>query len=308
MLWVVILSVCTVLLLAPTVATTPGYIMFESDGGLSNRLRSMISHMFMAKVLHNQAHLVMVWEVNDACPGHFLQLFQPLDTVTFITNSSKTLFEKNALKVYPNSRDGFERTLLNYDVNFVVKKRTWWNIEMTYWKKLKWVREVDIRVENYVARHSVCNITSMHIRRTDMDLALDHKKRMSYTHYYRWIAALPDTQPVFLMTDNSASQLHFQEKYGADRILVYANISSPNTPTVPQTASNETGTNSTNTVPIKLAVDHRFTTLEHALVDILIAAHARDFRPALFSSVSELVRTMNFIHRWKWCGCTYQGC
>lgn len=256
----------------------------------------------MGKVLHNDAQLVMVWEVNDACPGHFLQIFKPLVNVTFISNSSRALFEKNAIKVYPNSRDGFERTLLNYDVNYIVKKRTWWNIELSYWERLQWTREVDDRVERYVATHSVCNMTAMHIRKTDMDLELNPRRRSSYDHYYRWVDSRPDGEPVYLMTDNPGTQRHFLDKYGTQKIRVYANISSPDA------AANDTST-ADGAVPVKkLAVDHRFTTLEHAAVDVLIAAHARDFRPAPFSSVSDLVRMMNFLHRWKWCGCTFRGC
>ena len=291
------------------------YIIAESDGGLSNRLRTMISHMFLGKVLHNDAQLVMVWDVNDACPGHFLQIFMPLENVTFISNSTRAEFEKHAVKVYPKSRDGFERTMLNYDVNLIVKRRTWWNIELTYWELLKWTRDIDDRVEEYVARHSVCNITSMHIRKTDMDLELNAKKKSGYDHYYKWVDTRPPEEPVYLMTDNPNTQRHFIEKYGRNKIFVYKNISSVESQ-VPisqlvTAATPSAAAASVSSVPPetkKLAIDHRFTTIEHTIVDILISAHARDFKPAPFSSVSDFERMLNFLHRWKWCGCTFRGC
>lgn len=290
-------------------STNSGYIIAESDGGLSNRLRSMISHMFLGKILHNDAHLVMIWDVNDACPGHFLQIFKPLVNVTFISNSSKEMMAKNALKVYPNSRDGFERTMLHHDVNLLVKRRTWWNIELTYWEQLVWIREIEERVETFVNNHAICNMTSMHIRKTDMDLELSAKKRSGYDHYFKWVDTRPVGEPVYLMTDNPGTQRTFLDKYGTEKIRVYANISFPEHQ-VPVNALISASLNVSNSVGVmtKLAVDHRFTTLEHAIVDILVAAHARDFRPAPFSSVSDFVRMMNFLHRWQWCGCAFRGC
>ncbi len=288
----------------------PSYIIAESDGGLSNRLRSLISHMYIGKILHNEAHLVMIWDINDACPGHFLQIFKPLENVTFISNSSRELYAQNAVKIYPNSRDGFERTLLNHDVNFVVKKRLWWNIELTYWERILWIREVEERVELFARQHSVCNMTAMHIRRTDMDLELNPKKRSGYDHYFRWVESQPPLEPVYLMTDNPGTQQLFLDKYGTSKILVYANISAVDGGGIEGSSAPLQHSQSTAPAssPKKLAIDHRFTTLEHTIVDVLVAAHARDLRPAPFSSVSDFVRMMNFLHRWKWCGCTFRGC
>ena len=89
-------------------------------------------------------------------------------------------------------------------------------------------------------------------------------------------------RPVYLLTDNPDTQELFIQKYGIHRILVFQNISRP-----PPNAS--------------LAVDHRFTSLEHAALDIIIAAHATKFKPAAFSSVSDLVKTFNALHWYPWC-------
>jgi hypothetical protein len=52
-----------------------------------------------------------------------------------------------------------------------------------------------------------------------------------------------------------------------------------------------------------MAEDHRYTTLEHTLVDVLIAAHAKDFKPALYSSLSDLVTLFAQIGKRerRWC-------
>lgn len=52
-----------------------------------------------------------------------------------------------------------------------------------------------------------------------------------------------------------------------------------------------------------LEEDHRFTTLEHTLIDVIIAAHAREFKPSGFSSLSDLVKTFENIGKKDrgWC-------
>mmetsp|Transcript_9311 Transcript_9311/g.13934 ORF Transcript_9311/g.13934 Transcript_9311/m.13934 type:complete len:348 (+) Transcript_9311:2406-3449(+) len=310
------------------------FIIAESDGGLSNRLRVLISHMFLAEVLHNNAHLVFIWDVNDACPGHFLQIFKPIPRVTFTTSdsiingttnatNSENFLNKYALKIYPRSRDGFEQTMLNYDVNLVVKKRAWWNIQLRLWENIIPTREIEEKVEDYVKLHNVCNMTSMHIRKTDLDLDLQRtpKKLISYDLFYRWVEKQKTTEPIFLMTDNRQTQEHFQIKYNTpfypiQKILVYSNITDDGivqndtmimTDTM-QISDRRYRKQQHHRKRLPLAVDHRFTSLEHAIIDILIAAHAWDFRPAPFSSVSDLVKMFNFLHRWQWCGCTFRGC
>ena len=49
-------------------------------------------------------------------------------------------------------------------------------------------------------------------------------------------------------------------------------------------------------------VDYRHTTLEHTIIDVLIAAHTKHFKPSLYSSLSDLVRNYHAIgkHDWNW--------
>ena len=51
----------------------------------------------------------------------------------------------------------------------------------------------------------------------------------------------------------------------------------------------DTNISTTNHHSADLPLDHRYTSLEHTLIDVLIAAHAISFRAAAFSSLSELV-------------------
>jgi hypothetical protein len=66
---VALLLVATVVLASPSTtagpiiaataatATSSGYIMVECDEGLANRLRVLLTHLFLGKYLHNGAHL-----------------------------------------------------------------------------------------------------------------------------------------------------------------------------------------------------------------------------------------------------------
>lgn len=289
-----------------TDSSAPGYIVAESDGGLSNRLRVLFSHMFLAKTLNNNAHIVFIWDVNEACPGHFLSVFEPIENVTFAPSSSKAVLAKGAVQVYNKSRDGFDQTMLNYDVNWIVKKRTWWHIELSYWELLKPRAEVEEIVEKYVADHRVCNITAMHIRKTDLEHELTAKKRSGYQLYYNWIYKQPPQDQVYILTDNPTTQQHFFEMFGGDKIIVYANISSPTGLDVGSYLDNITAVSSV--LKKNITSEFRFTSLQHAVIDIFIAAHAWDFRTTPFSSVSDLVKMMNFLHRWHWCECGFKGC
>ena len=136
----------------------------------------------------------------------------------------------------------------------------------------------------------------MHIRKTDLDLELGPKKRSGYGIYYRWVESRPIDEPVFLITDDPKTQNHFIEKYGGGKIKTYKIMNLQN------------NTNPSIEEKLPLAIDHRFTTLDHAIIDIVIAAHGRDFRSSPFSSVSDLVKMFNLLHRWRWCDCTVRGC
>ena len=155
-----------------SIAPSTGYIIAESDGGLSNRLRVLISHIFLAEALHNNAHLLFIWDINEACPGHFLQIFKPIPQVTFTSSDfinlsdekrNKTIFQnelaRNAIKIYPKSRDGFEQTMFAYDVNLVVKRRFWWDVQLRLWEYIIPTRELEEKIEDYVKEHNVCNMT-----------------------------------------------------------------------------------------------------------------------------------------------------
>lgn len=168
------------------------YIIVESDGGLANRLRVLVSYYFIAKHFYSDYHLFMVWEVNDACPGHFLSIFQPIDDVTFITNTTRSIllqmhrYIDDDIISYPNTRDGFGLTMAKLEVDTYLKhkhkirnmKRYLWNHEKElWWSLMKPLHDIQWRAFQYAREHDICNSSAIHIRRTDLWTELKSFKR-----------------------------------------------------------------------------------------------------------------------------------
>ena len=299
----------------------PGYILAESDGGLSNRLRVMAAYMYIGEAKYGGAHLVFVWDVNTACPGHFLEVFQPIPTVVFANNASRYVLDKHAKIVYENSMAVIPWI---FTMNNIPKNKfgqpSWGQIERNmysrYWPSVR-VMQV---VREFVERHNICASSAMHLRLTDMTTHLSRKKKaVNINSYFDFVESRPAGEAVFLLTDNPDSQRLFLEKFGEQKILVYQRIAPAAqqkhllaTAGVSPTVKFTGGVSSMQHMDVapsalhpngSLPGDHRFTSLEHALIDILIAAHSKTFKAAAFSSLSDLVHTFKDIGKRDrgWC-------
>jgi len=316
----------------------PGYILAESDGGLSNRLRVLAAYMWIAYSKYGGAHLVFIWDVNEACPGHFLQIFEPIPSVIFATNSSRYVLDKNAKVVYENSLAVFTWTLM---MNDIPKNRfgqpSWNEMEYRMYSRFVPTREVMEKANAYIKQYNICNSSSMHIRLTDLSTHLSKKKKhVNIQSYMDFVDSLGQDETVYLLTDNPNTQKLFLDKYGRQKILVYNEIL-PVDKQKPVILSNDpnkimngqgsvninenintvvTSTNNIHTSSIKYGInrnrkqghhnlteDHRYTSTEHTLIDVIIAAHTKNFKPAMFSSLSDLVKMFNTIGKkeWGWC-------
>ena len=245
--------------------------------------------MWVAHANYDGAHVAFIWDKNEACPGHFLQLFESIPTVMFATNMSRYVLDKHAKIVYENSNAVFTWTL---QMNHVPKARygfpTWHDIEYRMYARYIPNRDITSKVELFVKQFNICNCSAMHIRATDLAVQLAKKKKpLHIESYYHFVETRLPSEPVYLLTDSPVMQRQFLEKYGSKKIIVFEVIPMP-----PPITTNET-------VP----EDRRFTSLEHTLIDVLIAAHARHFKGAAMSSLTELVRIFSDIGRKDrgWC-------
>lgn len=271
---------------------------------MANRLRVMAAYMYIAEHKFDGAHLVFIWDKNEPCPGHFLSLFEPIASVIFATNSSRYVLDKHAKVVYENSFAVFPWIM---QMNGIPKNKfghpTWAAIERNMYARYVPAREVMLKVGAYVSRHGVCNCSAMHIRQTDMDSGLGERRRTNLQAYFRFVEGRPPEEPVYLMCDSPQTQRLFLDRYGRGKVLVYRDMDPPDRQRPLVVLGSVNGRNSsasTATVP----ADHRFTSLEHTLIDVLVAAHAHTFRPSPFSSLSELVRAFEGLGKRDrgWCG------
>lgn len=306
----------------------PGYILAESDSGLSNRLRVLAAYMYVGEARFEGAHLIFIWDVNSACTGHFLEVFQPIENVIFATNSSRYVLDKGAKIVYENSWAVFQWTLQQ---NGIPKSKfgfpTWGQIEYNMHSRFLPTQAVMSKVVAFVRKHKICQSSSMHIRMTDMSQHMKKKRKsVNLSSYFDFVESRPKDEAVYLLTDNAETQQLFLQKYGSDKILVYNKISTTQKVFDPRqnpgiasphaifNSSSEIDAHSIETAVKpgsrshgRLPADHRHTTLEHTLIDILIAAHAKDFKPGIFSSLSDLVTIFKQIGRKDrgWCSAGY---
>jgi hypothetical protein len=310
-------------IVSPIAGEDPGYIIAESDGGLANRLRVLAAYMYIGEWKFQGAHCLFVWDKNSACPGHFLSIFEPIPNVSFATNTSIHVFDKRAKIVYENSWAVFPWIM---GQNGIPKNKnghlTWSQIEYKSYSKYFPTREVMMKVNAFVEKYNICNCSAMHLRTTDLDKRMGERKRLNMQSFFHFVDSRPAHEPVYIMTDNPYTQRKFVSKYGPHKILFFepildlhnelplyvrgrhdlrhrhpsSNITTPTTPTNTLTP--------TAPIPVEMAEDHRHTTLEHALIDVLIAAHTREFKPSPFSSLSELVTMLGHIGKNNrgWCG------
>jgi hypothetical protein len=322
-------------IVSPYSGPDPGYIIAESDGGLSNRLRVLAAYMHIAESKYDGAHLVFIWDANDACPGHFLQLFQPIRNVIFATNSSRYVLDKRAKIVYENSLAVFTWTMSMNDIP--KNKPRWSTIEYNMYSRYSPNREVMNKVAAFVKAHNVCSIAAMHLRTTDLSIHLARKnKAVNIDSYYAFVDSRPADEAVFLLTDSPDSQKLFLDKYGPKKILVYSVIPSADQQKPFILADNSSSSDAIGGIQAdsagshqtsqglrgsvltevsrskhldtsrnakKLKEDHRYTSLEDALIDVLIAAHSKTFKPAMYSSMSDLVKLFSSIGKKDkgWC-------
>lgn len=170
--------------------------------GLCNRLRFLFSYYAYAK--HLDKKLIVIWEINKDCVGYFLDIFQPLDGVTFLKDN------KNNLTIEYSGHTPISR----YNTTCYNK--------INHYNDLKLLPEIQCIVDDY-KKNILESYIAIHVRRTDHVVVA--KKNNRYTddeEFFKFIEEHPEKK-IFLATDNSETQQLFLSKYG-DRICIYKEI------------------------------------------------------------------------------------
>jgi hypothetical protein len=255
--------------------TVHQYIVVGSYRGFGNRLRVLTTYIHLATLIFNSSHIYFTWDINKECPGHFLEVYQPLENVTFIHPDDFKILEKGA--VFARSPD-FTYNKNTYEIfkyhNIPYVSEDWHKIRRGIYSQMRPTYYIEKIYKNFVKANSICSMSAIHVRQTDLQRVLmDNNYNYSTNEdFFRFIASRPEKEKIFLMTDNRHTQLLFLNKY-PQKIITYDII---------------TETMSTDC----LSLDLRCTSLAQTVIEMYIAAHAIVFEGSILSATSETIRTL----------------
>lgn len=167
-------------------------LVVEPTGGLANKLRVVFSYLKVAE--RDNKQLTVIWEKNNACKGYFLDYFQPVERITFLTKNTDSL----SVDYCGCSCHGDFNTYNNFIYSDLKLKE---NIYDSINQKLK-------LLGNFIA---------IQVRRTDhIELAKSHNRFTTDEDFCTFIESNPDGN-LFIASDNRDSYEYFKSKY-PDRV------------------------------------------------------------------------------------------
>ena len=164
-------------------------IVIEAKSGLCNRLRAVFSHHQYARSVNSK--LIVIWVKNSACPGCFLDYFEPVKNIEFVSKPPKK-------KIYYSGGGWHPK----YDP---VKMYLYGELELLPDLKKTIAEKKSVLEDCYVA---------VHIRRTDhVSLA---KRKSTYTTDKEFLNFIDKnkTKNLYIATDNKKTYDQFSSKYG----------------------------------------------------------------------------------------------
>ena len=182
------------------------YYCIETKLGLCNRLRNLFSHYLYCK--NNNKTLLVLWDTNQDCEGHFLDYFKPLNNVIFINS-------KYELKKYNH---------LNVDYKGNEWHKDYCPYDMYVYEDLKLNDGIQRKVN--LVKEKLGDYISVHIRRSDhSQLAKKHNKYTDDNVFIDFIKSNKDN--VYLATDCKKTQKKFKELF-PERIFINKDLKETN--------------------------------------------------------------------------------
>lgn len=227
-------------------------ILLVAVEGLCARLSAVLSYRLIA--IEEERHLFVVWTPDAACDGSFLDHFLPLPHVTFITPEEASALP--AACTVPRTIDFHERL------------RHHAGLEAHCFAALVPKDEVAAAVESNM-RQLGSEAAAVHVRRTDhFALSCDRVTPTSDVEISAFLEAPAHVaRPIFLATDNAATQRRYRERYGP-RLCALTSM--------PDTSGGASD-------PL------RHSSLRAAVVDLLTCARCAVFKGCSFSSFSDAI-------------------
>jgi len=207
--------------------------------GLSNRIRTMLGYLYIAKEKSVRLHLL--WIPDKECNGHFRDLFENINGICFLDEKNAKIKNRNFDFI---GQETFHNIIIQHfptkSFNDIEK------IENELYGLLKPKQHIKFRVGQFFNKNNVSELVAFHIRRTDhIDLAKSVNKYADDDYFINIMRN--STDKLFLATDNALTQSSLYKMFKG-RLSYYKRII-------------ENGYTNKN---------NRNTTLDNALVDILI--------------------------------------
>lgn len=257
---------------------TTQYILLQC--GLSNRLRTIVGYWYLADKLGLK--IIFHWDIADsACNGRWTDLFKSLTTPD---NQNIHIFDtkrQNVSYAYIG-QDVILDIILRHAPELVpknTKRNDLWDskyitdIENQYYARFRIKPEITDAVDRFFRVNGGGNLSdfvAMHIRRTDhIELAKKFNSYTSFGEFDKFITDNPNKK-IFLATDSIDVQKKYKSRCIFNKEIPYMSVS-----------------------------NLRQTTLQDALIDILIAARCSKFKGSGFSSYSGLIDIMHRVWLFK---------
>ena len=163
------------------------YYVIRPLGGFGNRIRVVFSYLIYC--LQNNKKLYVIWRLDDACNGYYLDYFIPIPNVIFKTKKIKT----------------------DYQGEFAYKCS-----QKDYLLALKLLIPKTSLQKEIDEKKGFHKYNAFHVRRTDhIKLAKRNKKFTTDEEFFNFISI--SKLPVYGAFDNYQTQKMFLEKYPAIR-------------------------------------------------------------------------------------------
>lgn len=257
------------------------FIITGSFGDFTNRLRVLTTYYHIAQKSYNSCHLYFVFDTNDECPSHFLEVFESLKGITFISRQIYDTLAMNAAYASPPELSSIKtrKEILN-DHKISYSVREWNEIRRNLYKLLVPSSYVKQTYKMFIEHYNICNISAINIKKNGTDSAANFVSFIESRH----------NESVFLMTNDKDTQIFYRKKY-PNKILVLdtmLNTNSYKNNSKFQTTLSE----SFHSHPTESLSSSLPPSIAPLIIEIYIAAHSKVFLGSKYSLVTETIRLL----------------
>ena len=169
-------------------------VLVVAEAGLGNKLRVVLSYLDVAR--RRGQKLVVFWRLSPECDATFDELYEPLDGVRF-------------LHALPPNLPTAPRGAYDTHPELQISER-----ESAMYAQLRPRPSISARVAARLKAFGGAEFCAIHVRRTDHAELFGERSPCRDVDFYAFCDR-HDPLPIFLATDNAATQAAFAARYGA---------------------------------------------------------------------------------------------